>query len=94
MNAILYSLTIFLLFFEKILLLCCLFQMKIKSYGKFVDMPQNGKTYNHINKMTAFLDNKRNFFVHNGFFNHHLSNYKLIESSTFTLVFIPFIFEA
>ena len=94
MNAILYSLTIFLLFFEKILLLCCLFQMNIKSYRKFVDMPQNGKTYNHINKMTAFLDNKRNLFLDNGFFGHHLSNYKLIESSTFTLVFIPFIFEA
>ena len=53
MNAILYSLTIFLLFFEKILLLCCLFQMNIKSYRKFVDMPQNGKTYNHINKTTT-----------------------------------------
>ena len=78
MNAILYSLTIFLLFFEKILLLCCFFQMKIKSYRKFVDMPQNGKTYNHINKMTAFLDNKRNFLKDNGFFGHHLSNYKLI----------------
>lgn len=72
MNAILYSLTIFLLFFEKILLLCCLFQMKIKSYGKFVDMPQNGKTYNHINKTTAFLDNKTNSSTENGFFDHHL----------------------
>ena len=75
---------------------CCAacFKWKLKAIESLLICPKTEKRTTISTKWQRFSTTKGISYVHNGFFNHHLSNYKLIESSTFTLVFIPFIFEA